>query len=424
LQLINNLMHIKLPNRQTKSSPKHWTNHILQDFSRSLLLVVDPGSLQASIAARLTELSGCDRVVLFQLEAGRAVFAPHFSSGVSLSELDGFQLRRRGSLAKWLLVNETCLVISKAPGIYQYLGDTEREMLARMGVQVCIPLISLNRLIGIVMLGSADPEWQIGDEDIELLKSLAAQAALALENAYLSKQQRDRLRRIYRAESLAAAGQLAAGVAHEIRNPLTSIRSTIQYILQDYPEANPKAALLQELLSEVDRIDGTVNGLLALTRTEEFEPEPVNITEELEHSLVLIRPQAQRKGVIIEIKKAGHLRVMGVANELKQVFLNILLNALHAVPEGGAIQCECEEWTQELASASGRWAQVAISDSGVGIPPEHLDKIFDPFFTTKREGTGLGLSVCHGIIQRHDGEIDLQSTVGKGTTVSIRLPLL
>jgi signal transduction histidine kinase len=114
---------------------------------------------------------------------------------------------------------------------------------------------------------------------------------------------------------------------------------------------------------------------------------------------------------------------MGVADELKQVFLNLLLNALHAVSKDGVIQCHCEEWIQDFPSSSGRWAQVTIRDSGTGIAPQHLDKIFDPFFTTKREGTGLGLSVCHNIIQRHEGEIDLQSVVGKGTVAYIRLPI-
>lgn len=384
--------------------------------------MVDPKSLQASIATRITELFEWDRVVIFQIEPDRAAFSPHFSSVIPLAELEGVELRRRGPLAKWLLVNETCLVLSRASGIYQYLADSEKEILERLGIQVCVPLISLNRLIGIIMLGSSSQELDLDDEKINLLQSLAAQAALALENASLTKQHQDRLRRIYRAESLATAGQLAAGVAHEIRNPLTSIRSTIQYILQDYPDASPKGELLRELLSEVDRIDGTVNGLLALTRIGEFAPAAVNLAEELEHSLVLVRPQAMRKSVSIELQKSADLPVMGVANELKQVFLNVLLNALQAIPEGGAIRCKCEEWTQQLAG--DRWAQVTISDSGAGIPPENLDKVFDPFFTTKRDGTGLGLSVCHGIIQRHEGEIDIQSIVGKGTTVFIRLPLL
>ena len=406
------------------ASRERWANRVLQDFGRTLLLVVDHGSLQAGIAARLTELFGCERVVFFHIEPGRAFFTPHFGSGVAVSELTGFPLRKRGPLAKWLQVNEMCLVISGAPGVYEYLDELERGMLARFGIQMCVPLISFNRFSGIIMLGSGNPDWRIAEDKTDLLESLAAQAALALENALLYQQQRERLRRIRRAESLAAAGQLAAGVAHEIRNPLTSIRSTIQYILQDYSESNPKTVLLRELLSEADRIDRTVDGLLSLTRTCEFQPEPVDIREALEHSLVLIRPQAERKGATIELNSSGpRLLVMGVADELKQVFLNILLNALHAVSKDGVIRCHCEEWTQDFPSSSCRWAQVTIRDSGTGIAPQHLDKIFDPFFTTKREGTGLGLSVCHNIIQRHEGEIDLQSVVGKGTVVYIRLPI-
>jgi signal transduction histidine kinase len=109
---------------------------------------------------------------------------------------------------------------------------------------------------------------------------------------------------------------------------------------------------------------------------------------------------------------------------LKQVFLNVLLNSIQALPQGGVIQCECEELRPEFTSTASRWVQVKVSDSGMGIPEEYLDKIFDPFFTTKHEGTGLGLPVCHGIIQRHEGEMDLQSTEEKGTVVSIRLPLI
>jgi signal transduction histidine kinase len=283
-------MRLKPPTRQSNDhTQKRAVSNALQDFSRTLLLVVDPAALQASIAARLTELFGCDRVVFFQLEAGRAAFAPKFSLGIPIEEWGGFVLRRRGPLTKWLLIDETCLIVPRAQGVYDYLSDTERQMLERWGIRVCVPLISLNRLTGIIMLGSQQTEWEIPEGETELLQSLAAQAALALENADLYQQQRDRLRRIYRAERLAAAGQLAAGVAHEIRNPLTAIRSTLQYVLQDYEEGNPKALLLHELLNEVDRIERTVNGLLALTRLGDFDPEPVDLQEVLEQSVALIR---------------------------------------------------------------------------------------------------------------------------------------
>jgi signal transduction histidine kinase len=309
--------------------------------------------------------------------------------------------------------------------VYDYLSGEEQAMLARLGVRICVPLISLNRLTGIIMLGSSRPDWELSAQEIELVQLLAGQAGLAFENSYLYHEQRDRLRRIYRAERLAAAGQLAAGVAHEIRNPLTAIRSTVQYVVQDYAEGSPKRALLQELLAEVDRIDRTVNGLLSLTRAKEFVPEPVDVLDVLEQSIVLVNAQAQRQGVRTERQHVSQeMRVVGDTSELKQVFLNLLLNALQAMPEGGLLRSCVEEWRSGMGAPSGRWVQIRISDSGVGIPADQIDKIFDPFFTTKREGTGLGLSVCHSIIHRHEGEIDVQSEVGKGTTVSVRLPLM
>ncbi|HYK90353.1 MAG TPA: ATP-binding protein [Acidobacteriota bacterium] len=401
------------------------SGHAVQDFNRSLLLIVDPEALQASIASRLAELFGPDRIVIFQLEPERGTFSATFTSGIASGEWRGAPLRQRGRLARWLLVNETCLVLPGEPGVSEYLGSEEQAMLTHLGVRVCVPLVSLNRLTGIIMIGSSRPDWELNSQDLELLQLLAGQAALAFENAYLYHEQRDRLRRIYRAERLAAAGQLAAGVAHEIRNPLTAIRSTVQYVLQDYADGSPKRALLQELLTEVDRIDGTVNGLLSLTRIKEFVPESLDVLDILEQSLVLVSAQAQRQGVRIERRiPAEGMRVMGDAGELKQVFLNLLLNALQAMPEGGLLSSNAEEWHPGIGVASGRWLQIRICDSGVGIPASEIDRIFDPFFTTKRDGTGLGLSVCHGIVHRHEGEIDVTSEVGKGTTVSVRLPLI
>ncbi len=405
--------------------PRGGGRQAVQDFNRSLLLIVDPDALQASIAARLTELFGCDRIIILQLDPEKGRLCPTFSSGVDPGSVEASTLPRHGRLAKWLLVNETCLVVPQEPGVYDYLGDKEQEILALLQVRICVPLISLNRLTGIIMLGSRDPGWNPAPEDLKLLQLLASQAGLAFENAYLYHEQRERLRRIYRAERLAAAGQLAAGVAHEIRNPLTAIRSTIQYALQDYSETNPKRALLDELLTEVDRIDRTVDGLLSLTRLGEMVPEAVDVRDVLVQSLVLVSAQAQRQAVaIIQPHGSQRCRIMGDGSQLKQVFLNLALNALQAMPQGGKLEASVEERRTELTPVASRWVQIRISDTGVGIPPEHVDKVFDPFFTTKRDGTGLGLSVCHGIVQRHEGEIDLKSEVGKGTVVTLRFPAL
>lgn len=412
-----------------KSLKRRWARppdrQKLRDFNRSMVLIVDPDSLQASACARISELFGCNRIIVLEPDPEKGTLVPAYSTGFGQDMIKDVAIRRQGPLARWLLVNETCLFVHKAPGVCDYLSESERGTLARLDIRVCVPLMSLNRLIGIMLLGSEKPDWDLSPQDIELLGLLAGQASLAFENAYLYRQQRDRLRRIYQAERLAAAGQLAAGVAHEIRNPLTAIRSTIQYLSQDYPASNPRRALLEELLSEVDRIDRTVDGLLSLTRLGEFVPEPVDIIEVLEHALMLITAHAQRQGVSIgHPASVRHLRVMGNAEQLKQVFLNLLLNALQAMPAGGRIETSVGEYHSMISPAGGRWAQVCIRDSGSGIKVEHTDRIFEPFFTTKRDGTGLGLSVCQGIVHAHEGEIEIRSEEGKGTLVMVRIPML
>jgi signal transduction histidine kinase len=399
------------------------TNHprIITDFNRTLLLIADAESLQASVAVRLQELFGAEKVLILQLDPQQLCFLPGFNVGFQPAELEGVRFERRGGLARWLLVNETVLRVKEQNDVVLCLDALEAAQLGRLHIHVCVPLVVLNRLTGIVLLGSSDERWRLKEEQAELLHALAGQAGLAFENAALHREQRDRLRRLYRAERLAAAGQLAAGIAHEIRNPLTSIRSTIQYVLPSFEPADQKRVLLDELLSEVDRIDRIVNDLLSLTRTSDFHPSELKLAELLDHTLLLIGPQARKQAVEVEYRRVkDELKVSGDASQLKQVFLNVFLNSLQAMPKGGTLSVSANRKNAEL---SGRdLIDIRISDTGAGIPAEHMDKVFDPFFTLKREGTGLGLSISYGIIQQHEGDIELHSEIGRGTTVIIRLP--
>lgn len=398
---------------------------IIHEFNRSLILISDPEALQASIATRIRELFGPDIIIIFQLDRERGVFSPTYSVGIERSALADVRFHQRGRLARWLLVNESCLVIERARQVYEFLSSPERDWLERLNTSVCVPLISLNRLTGIILLGSRGGHWEVTDGDLELLELLAHQAGLAFENAALYQQQRDRLRRLHRAERLAAAGQLAAGVAHEIRNPLTAIRSTIQYILHRFPREDPNRELVIELLGEVDRIDRTVNGLLSLTRSRRFEPVETDVIGVIEQSLLLVEAQARRQAVTIDRHyERDHLLVMGDTHQLKQVFLNLMLNALQAMPDGGRLTISVSTRHPEYPLRGDRWTKIEIADTGPGIPPENLDRIFDPFFTTKRDGTGLGLSICHSIVHQHEGEIEVRSQPGQGTTAVVRLPLV
>jgi signal transduction histidine kinase len=403
-----------------------------QDLSRSLALIVDREALEASVAARIRELFDPDRLIVLEPDRATGNFLPGFSFGLEPGELEGLQVPARGKLARWLSANETCLILDRQPGVHEYLDPVERDLLDGLRLNLCVPMISLNRLAGILLLGSDRPGWGIGRSDVELLNLLASQASLAFENAALYRAQRERLDRLYRAERLAAVGQLAAGVAHEIRNPLTAIRSTMQYLLRGLDPAEPRYQLVEELLSEVDRINGTVGGLLSLSRSGEVRKAQIDLLEPLASAVQLVQARAAEQHV--EIRSAlgvpgpGRLPVLGDAGQLKQVFLNLLINALQSMPEGGRLSVAAAPGPARGNSGSGSdggpWAEVRIADTGPGIPPDQLRKVFDPFYTTKGEGTGLGLAICHGIMEQHEGEIHLESEVGAGTTALIRLPLI
>jgi two-component system, NtrC family, sensor kinase len=250
--------------------------------------------------------------------------------------------------------------------------------------------------------------------DSRLLEALASQAALAFENAALLREQKARLKRMLLAERLATAGELAAGAAHEIRNPLTGIRSAIQYVRADYAVGSDRAELMDEVLAEVDRIDQIVEGLLSFARREEPVFGTVDLAELIRHSMAFMAVRAREQHIELRLDLPAELPIRGDAGMLKQVVLNILLNALQAMPAGGRLNVD--------AAARGRNVEVRIADSGAGIAPEHLERIFDPFFTTRKDGTGLGLSICYGIVERHGGQLEVDSSPGRGTTMIIRLP--
>lgn len=400
-------------------------NHrAVQEFSRSLALIVDREALEASVAVRIRELFAPDRLLLLRPDTMRAVFVPSLSFGLSDTALEGAQISSRDKLARWLLVNETSLVLARQPEVFDYLDLQERSFLLRLGLSLCVPLLSLNRLTGILLLGADRTDWTVTRKDLDLLGILAGQVSLALENADLYRAQRERLDRLHRAERLAAVGQLAAGIAHEIRNPLTAIRSTMQYLQKGFNPNEPKGELVAQLLSEVDRINGTIGNLLTLSRSHELRVTELDLREPLDAAVTLVKAQAAGQGVEVACVLGGsELRTKGDPGALKQIFLNLLMNALEAMPDGGRLTVEIRYWSPQDVFSTTRWAEVAIHDTGPGIPEEQLRRVFDPFFTTKPEGTGLGLAISHGLVSQHQGEISFESGNGKGTTVLVRLQL-
>jgi len=223
---------------------------------------------------------------------------------------------------------------------------------------------------------------------------------------------------IFQAEKLAALGQLSAGIAHEINNPLFVISGRLEILKQD--KLSPK---LKETISLIDaqtnRIRKLVDRILKFARKSTLTLEPVDINEIMELTLPLINHNIP-PAVKVEIKKSFEKnmpKISGDPDQLGEVFLNIIINACHAMPDGGVINIITHNF-QNL------YAQIQITDTGIGIPESNFKNIFMPFFSTKGQGTGLGLSICHNIIKNHNGSIELESQVNQGTTFTIKLPFI
>ncbi|MDI6725342.1 MAG: ATP-binding protein [Smithellaceae bacterium] len=221
---------------------------------------------------------------------------------------------------------------------------------------------------------------------------------------------------VARSERLVALGNLAAGVAHEIRNPLSSIKGFATYFrerLRDKPEDYRTAGIM---IAEVDRLNRVITQLLDLAQPASPEKETLDLISTINHVLQMIAARAEASGVTIMTHyPTGPLEVLGDTDQLKQVLLNLFLNALEAMEEGGALTLTLNE----PAEGGGR---IVIEDTGAGIKAEDLTRIFDPYFTTKLTGTGLGLAIVHKIIEAHRGEIHVDSEEGKGTRVTLHLP--
>jgi len=216
---------------------------------------------------------------------------------------------------------------------------------------------------------------------------------------------------------LASLGRLAAGIAHEIRNPLSSIKGFATYFRDRYRDNQEDRNTADIMIKEVDRLNRVISQLLDFARPVALEKKRMPIQALIQHSLKMIERQASSEGVAIQADFAPSLREVEVDfDRITQVLLNLYLNALEAMHGGGTLSVSCSE---ELGNQG---VKVSVTDTGTGIEKEHLDHIFDPYFTTKQAGSGLGLAIVHKIIEAHGGEVRVESTARQGTTVTLFLP--
>ena len=258
------------------------------------------------------------------------------------------------------------------------------------------------------------------DEIGSLAKAFDHMAARLLQRERELKQSQDTLRR---ADRLSSLGLLTAGLAHEIRNPLVAIRTFTQLLPERYNDAEFREGFQGLALKEVDRICGLITDLLSFARPSKPNVAPEDMSDVVEGIARILETQAKEKGVEIVRDFGANLPKVWIDREqMKQVFMNLILNAIQAMKDGGSIVVSTRVYSRNRTGEMGQFVQVEIRDSGIGIPEENLEHIFDPFFTNKDEGSGLGLSISHQIVQEHGGYITVESKLEKGTAFFINLP--
>lgn len=398
-------------------------NSLLAEFEDSLLLIVDPEQLTSNLLSKLRQFVDVERAYVYLADHSQSPWTFSPADKISQAESPLSSLASNGAIAQWFRVNRQILFFEENQEVADYL-QAELQPFLDLSVNLAFPLISMDRLIGIVFLHLN--QGPLDSVQTANLHVLSRQAGLAFENALLFKERLRQNERMFRAEQLATMGQFAAGIAHELRNPLTAIRSTIQYLSGEFDQGTDQRKLADDILGEVDRLNNLVGNLLSLAHPAESNPEEIDIRQEIERCMNFIEAKAKSQNVRLQTVFQEDLpKLTFDPAELRQVLLNVMMNGLQAMPQGGTLRLRSYRPTEgTVGSAPGNdRVLIQIEDEGCGVPSGLRQKVFEPFFTTKAGGTGLGLAICYSIVKRYNGEIWIDQAKSGGAEVKISLPI-
>jgi two-component system NtrC family sensor kinase len=384
----------------------------MQRLSNTISTALEPEFIVSTLIELTRQVIPVIESNIFLFEGTTNRVLPLSSKGSPRLQEEAQQQIEAG-IVDWVITEKKTVVIPDLE--YTTAGTSSRNF-------VIVPLLVRGQGIGIYMIHTVKSQPEFSNQDLQLLSVLANQAAAGVENwrtykqlARANEELKASQAQIVQAAKMAAIGELAAGVAHEIKNPLQVLLLHLELVEKGRPVAN-----WTEMFSkQVKRLADITRRLMDFARnaSEEVRIEPVQLKKVIEETTAMVHHDFVGSGITFAVTLPDDLPpVAGNANYLQQVFLNLLLNARDAMPQGGTITIN--------TALTGYHIIIRFSDTGVGIEKGVLDKIFRPFFTTKGEkGTGLGLAVCHKIIAQHKGEIRVESEPGKGTTFTIFLPV-
>jgi len=425
-RLTQNIMQV---NRQLERRVKELS--ILYSIGKSVTTLLDQEKVLNRIVEAAVYVTGAEEGTLMLVDKDSGELYMRAARGLGEKYARGFRLRVEDSIAGQVVRTGQPFLES---------GDAQR-LKVKTGYLVkslmYVPLKAGQEVIGVLSVDNKVSNTPFTESDVYLLSALADYASIAIVNARLytevksfseeleqkvverTKELQEAQEQLIQSEKLASIGQLAAGVAHELNNPISVMLGFSQAILRKLPEDDPLRKPLATIEREGLRCKGIIQNLLDFARRSKPSLQPTNVNEVLEAACALIEHQISLDNVVVTKGYDPHLpQVLADANQLQQVFVNIIINARDAMPRGGTLRL--------ITRSLGDEVHIIFSDTGIGIPPENIKRIFDPFFTTKEvgQGTGLGLSVSYGIVEQHGGTIEVKSEVGVGTTFIVKLPVM
>jgi len=389
---------------------------LLKTLRRTMLRVLDPGRMSKLVLDTLYDGRRCTHAAIYLVEEP-------LGRGLRLEAYRGPEPAARVSEryypALWHAIqkNRAPLLAEQIINDQEQSSDSasKRDLIDAMrsvSADVLLPFSSGQRVVGFLALRDDRVPEPYSTEEIALLMNIADTAVTVIENSQLT-------RRLLERDRLAAIGEMAAGLAHEIRNPLGAIKGAAEYLEPENFEDRESADFLQVIIDESNRLNGVVTQFLDYARPFRANFEITQINDVVRKTAKLLEAKEDTSEHPLELKLDDNLvEVLADAEQIKQVILNLVLNAIEASEDSPAPISIKTRYIEERERI-----EIRVRDRGQGIPEDALAHIFIPFFTTKSKGTGLGLAVCQRIVNQHGGDIRVQSKVGRGTEFVIRIPL-
>lgn len=356
-------------------------------------------------------------LVLIDPQSGERVVSQDF---VQETDGNGGKIAVHDDIVDYVIQNQQPILINDVAGDAQFACQSDSALCSVL----CVPLIVKEQAAGAIQIVNKR-NGQFDKNDQALFLSIAASVAAAIENARLYNELAEfagELERsqaqLIQAEKMAAVGRLAASIAHEINNPLQAIHNSLHLTLRPALSEEKRARFLAMAQEEVERLIDIVRRLLEFYRPSRGRRAVTDVNQVIENVLALTNKRLQHGHISVETHLAQDLALLKVIpDQLAQVFLNVVINAIEAMPDGGRLTIHTAN------SADGKWEQISFADSGLGMDEQTKASIFEPFFTTKSTGTGLGLAISYGIIERHGGQVKVESAPGAGCTFVVSLPI-